>query len=204
MQAQSSKQSSISAQTRLIPETARLLTDLANLRDDGIGRFRKNWGKFYDPDRYVDEVLLDRRDELRMLWTKRFSRFSPTDKRESIGVLVTNRSEHIYEIWKARPYEPLQQFICEHWLGLDRDSWLVYWGRMKKRIWANPRSLSAVLAWACVHHADYLSVCENSECSAPYYIATRCDQKFCSTECASPSQRASKLDWWRAHRSRKE
>jgi len=98
--------------------------------------------------------------------------------------------------------EPLQRFICEHWLGLERNSWLVAWHQSEKRIRANPSSLPAVLAWACVYHANRLCICRNAECPAPYFIAARRDQKFCSNDCASPAKKAAKLKWWHANRGK--
>jgi len=207
MPAKPTKDSSICTDARLRLRTDLLLTDLANLMDDGILQFRTKWERFYGRDRYPNEVLLARRDELRMLWAKRFARlpvgFSLEDFRDTPGLPITERSEQLYSKWQICPGESLQQFICEYWLGLNPDSWVVSWGHGKKNIRANPRSLAAVLAWACVFHADRLHVCKNSGCAGPYFIASRRDQKFCTKECALPSQRAAKLKWWHDRRGKK-
>jgi hypothetical protein len=38
--------------------------------------------------------------------------------------------------------------------------------------------------------------CPNSNCVAPYFFATKKGQKYCSSECALPARRESKLRWW--------
>ena len=44
--------------------------------------------------------------------------------------------------------------------------------------------------------------CGNPECPAPYFIAQKKGQKYCSPECAAPSQRESKRKWWNANRTK--
>jgi hypothetical protein len=51
----------------------------------------------------------------------------------------------------------------------------------------------------CMHSADKLRVCQNTDCPAPYFIAQRRSQKYCSEKCAQPSQREFKLRWWDEH-----
>lgn len=41
--------------------------------------------------------------------------------------------------------------------------------------------------------------CHNCECSSPYFLASRCSQKYCSEVCARPAQRSYKRDWWQKH-----
>ena len=38
--------------------------------------------------------------------------------------------------------------------------------------------------------------CANSECPAPYFFATRRNQKFCGHDCAVPSRLEAKMRWW--------
>lgn len=44
-----------------------------------------------------------------------------------------------------------------------------------------------------------LRVCRNPECSRPFFVATRAQQRFC-LECASASQKAHKRRWWRKYK----
>ncbi|HEX3740050.1 MAG TPA: hypothetical protein VHV29_10025 [Terriglobales bacterium] len=45
--------------------------------------------------------------------------------------------------------------------------------------------------------------CPNPDCQAPYFFRRKKGQKFCSTECAKPSQKESKRIWWANKRSKK-
>lgn len=44
--------------------------------------------------------------------------------------------------------------------------------------------------------------CPNPACMAPYFFATKKGQKYCSPECAAPSQRESKRKWWHENRAK--
>jgi hypothetical protein len=44
--------------------------------------------------------------------------------------------------------------------------------------------------------------CPNPDCPAPYFFASKKGQKYCSSECAKPSQRESKRRWWAENRSK--
>jgi hypothetical protein len=44
--------------------------------------------------------------------------------------------------------------------------------------------------------------CGNETCPAPYFIATKKWQKFCSEKCAGPANRESKREWWRKNRAK--
>jgi len=41
--------------------------------------------------------------------------------------------------------------------------------------------------------------CENPSCPAPYFLAGRSSQKYCSEDCALPAQREYKRRWWKQH-----
>jgi hypothetical protein len=49
---------------------------------------------------------------------------------------------------------------------------------------------------------DFAKHCGNPTCPAPYFIAKKKQQKFCSSVCAEPSQRESKRKWWTDNRSK--
>jgi hypothetical protein len=44
--------------------------------------------------------------------------------------------------------------------------------------------------------------CPNPECPAPYFIAMKKGQKYCSPDCAEPSRRESKRKWWNVNRGK--
>jgi hypothetical protein len=193
-----------SSSTTPLPEarTVTLLRDLANLRDDGIKRFRNRWDQFYG--RLSDYELLQRRDELRILWTAQFCKID-TDKpggfAEAIPFEETHRTDAITEALKHFPEDPLEKVVCDHWLRRSKHPWTVEWGK-RKRCLAHPYSLTDVLALACIRHSDRFGVCHNVKCVAPYFFKRRRDQLFCCYECAWPAQKAAKLRWWKKHGSR--
>jgi hypothetical protein len=50
-----------------------------------------------------------------------------------------------------------------------------------------------------VQIADRMRYCPNPTCPAPYFIARRRSQKYCSDDCALPAQRELKRAWWKEH-----
>jgi hypothetical protein len=44
--------------------------------------------------------------------------------------------------------------------------------------------------------------CGNETCPAPYFIAKKKWQKFCSEKCAGHANRESKREWWRKYRAK--
>jgi hypothetical protein len=50
--------------------------------------------------------------------------------------------------------------------------------------------------------ADHTRYCANEECPAPYFLARRRNQRYCSAECAKPAQRENKRQWWRKNGNR--
>jgi len=179
--------------------TVALLRDLANLRDDGIARFRKKWNQVYG--RLSENELLRRRDELRLLWTSPFSTIDPNNPDglvDSMHLHLTDRTEDVEVAWKHSPHDPLEKIVCDHWLRQAKHPWTVEWGK-RKRFLACPYSLPAVLALACVRHSGRFGICRNDQCAAPYFFTRRRDQRFCSQDCAWPAQKAAKLRWWNKH-----
>jgi hypothetical protein len=188
------------------PSTESLLVELANMRDDGIVAFRRKWVKYYA--RYSDDELLTRRDEVLMLWSKRVSRLPATlpfaDFEESIGHQLSDRAHKLYDDWQSGLPVPLEKFVCEHWLAMERDVLVVAWDSKEKRVKANPSCLPAVLAFACIIHANSLRICRNvgfsPRCPQRYFLGRRRDQRYCSEECARPAKKAAKLKWWHENR----
>jgi hypothetical protein len=56
----------------------------------------------------------------------------------------------------------------------------------------------ALVLLHALHFARNMRCCANPDCPARYYLAPR--GKYCSKECAAPSQRAFKLAWWDRHK----
>ena len=204
---------------------AEVLVELANMRDDGITRFRKKWGYLYRNYRlYSNENLLKRRDELRLIWEHgiRFELAnlpinldSPSGTplmwedetkfpqvSQHAGLLHDDFIEHLAEA----PQEfqvGLEEYICEHWLHLEKGrGWVIRWRADQKGVMPRRSTLPAVLIFGCLTYADRLTFCRNQECPASYFLAKRRDQKYCSDICATPAKRAAKRDWWSKHRGK--
>jgi len=207
------------------PSGEELLLDLASLPDDGVSRFRDKWSRWY-PKKYNAEEILTRRDELRLLWTHRFwddteeafdlpeepsRREVARWKKEwydqhpdAFRPIIPKRAKTLLDAWEDQfeaafhPEDvgPLEAEICEHWLKIEKVWWRVGWGP-RGGIGIQSRCLPAVLASACLRMADRLGFCRNPKCRAPYFFLPRRDQLYCSSDCARPAKRASKLRWWR-------
>lgn len=50
--------------------------------------------------------------------------------------------------------------------------------------------------------ADLTKHCGNSDCPAPYFIAKKRWQKYCTEKCAGPAARESKRKWWQDNRAK--
>jgi hypothetical protein len=50
-----------------------------------------------------------------------------------------------------------------------------------------------------VKSAAVARYCGNPECPAPYFFASRKNQRYCSEICAAPAQRELKRKWWAEH-----
>jgi hypothetical protein len=73
--------------------------------------------------------------------------------------------------------------------------------------WTNPRKVISLppptafeLALRYLIRSNvHTYLCANRECPAPYFIASRRGQKYCSYACALSSRREVKQRWWAAH-----
>jgi len=204
---------------------AEVLLHLANMRDDEVKNFRNKWGGLYsNRKRYNNQNLLKRRDELRLIWEHgiRFelanlpmnldspsgtplmwedgTEFPKMSKHA--GVFLDAWIEHLAEA-PPKFQTNLEEDICEHWLHLEKGKgWIVRWRPDEKGVKARRSTLPAVLIIGCLTYADRLAFCWNPKCPAPYFLAKRRDQKYCSDICTTPAKRAAKLKWWHEHRGK--
>lgn len=161
-------------------EAPAFLREMANLREDGIARFRRKYGPVLD--RSEKPGLFQLRDELRALWTS-----------------GKQMPESIASVWDEERADAtgtlLEDFICNRWLRFAEQGLLVRWGEILPS-----DELPALLAFASVFWHSHMRVCRNPDCPAPYFIAGRRDQKYCSDGCAAPAKRAAKLLSWHRHK----
>lgn len=52
--------------------------------------------------------------------------------------------------------------------------------------------------------ANRLRHCANPECAAPYFLAGKKGQKYCTSRCSGDMQRVQKRDWWRENRAKSQ
>lgn len=161
------------------------LREMANLRDDnnGIARFQERYQPFFLS--YEKPELLRLRDELRALWTG--GKQMPTE-------LAAVWDEE----YAAGTGTLLEEFVCNRWLRGTRGGLVILMGEIQP----DPYALPALLAYSVHLSSDRMRVCRNRDCPAPYFVAGRRDQRFCSIECATPAKRAAKLRSW--HRNKRK
>lgn len=159
-----------------------LLREVANLHEDGVVRFERRYAPHFD--RYTKSELFHLRDELRTLWTR--GKHMP-------DVVATVWDEK----QAAATGTSLEQFICNAWLSRVRRGFQMnLWGEIEP----DPSELSAWLAYAFVLCGDRMRMCRNRDCPAPYFVAGRRDQRYCSAECAAPAKLAAKRRCWHLHK----
>jgi hypothetical protein len=62
--------------------------------------------------------------------------------------------------------------------------------------------LEATMIYFQTTIADRAKHCGGPDCPAPYFIAIKKWQKYCSEKCAGPAARESKRQWWRENRAK--
>jgi hypothetical protein len=59
-----------------------------------------------------------------------------------------------------------------------------------------PRSEVEAACYALLQKSTLAKFCANPDCPAPYFVARRATQRYCSPDCLKPFQKQSKLEWW--------
>jgi hypothetical protein len=129
-----------------------------------------------------DHELLSLRDELRLVWDAQNPRY---------------RDWYLFRLRDS----------FQHY-GVMRDV-------MDKREAPNPGRLASSLAAppaltpfeAALYYfqkriGDRAKYCGAPDCPAPYFIAVKRSQKYCSLACAGTAGRAAKRKWWHEHKGR--
>ena len=186
-----------------------LLIDLANLAQGGGPS--STWIQDGVFNHYTIEELLQRRDELRLLWHAASRPIVPKESTSTgIRLPLSKTSRVLFMDWRTYAFDqPIEAYICEcwlveggrQWLGGERTRktdtlWAVTWESDRHEIHPRFDSLPTILAWACVRYAEHLAICQNLQCQNRYFLLRRHDQKYCSTECGNPSRKAARRKWW--------
>ncbi len=148
----------------------KVLEELANLAPGECERFWSRWGWLFFY-KESDVALLAVRDEVRQVWW-----FRPM-------------AERIIGNWLA--WQPPPDTVWLPRLMVDAD---------KKWLGPNPANLRSLLAFSVVEYGPRLARCENPDCSRPYYLRSRKNQRFCGVpDCVIVGQRQYKRAWWAKH-----
>ena len=180
------------------------LTDLANLTDDesAFRRFAGRWPAFsrvldFDP--------------------------APTDNYggysygERITRMPANLPTRFLHIWQER------EAVREIWKGNSEKLTFVLFGSLDdvyadpdpewpwppqlKVDWQRgefvyiPRTEFDKAVYELFRSSSLAKRCANPDCPAPYFIAGRTTQQYCSEKCSGVLHRAHKLRWWKEHGS---
>ncbi|KKM97051.1 hypothetical protein LCGC14_1172020 [marine sediment metagenome] len=158
----------------------RLLLDLANLRpvfrtasggDPAYRKFRGYWGRLYPTQ---TEELVGLRDGLRKVWNPK---------------TPTNEKQAVLDSWMA--------WCPPGFQGIGYSTWLAVWGKDEPS--PDRHNLRAALALGVLDQWRRFAVCGNGDCWHPYFLKQRKTQRYCSEECAEPSQRKMKRESWKKH-----
>lgn len=170
-------------------EAEGLLVEWANLRDDDPRACLKLLSHysavFKDTLPIASVALLSYRDTLRKAW-------DAPDRRR--------RDWHMFELRHAfalsQRLKAAGEDIEQLWREGNRERMLELMG---------PPSITPMEAVAFYFQTaigDRAKHCGGPDCPAPYFIAVKRWQKYCSPECAGPATRESKRQWWRENRAK--
>lgn len=148
-----------------------MLPALANLRDDGLSVFLKQFRGDYAAEDFL--ALYGYRNDLRKIWE---------GDRQAMAVMV---SAWVKLANKRRPY-------CAMTISGTRGQYV--------RVVPNDGILPLALALGVSELWPKMAVCGNPECPNPYFLKGRKKQRFCERPaCSAYGQREHKRNWWHEH-----
>ncbi len=193
---------------RKAEQSLHVLCELANLRDDpnDCERFAKRWPGFVSPigggpgsgiknPQNQEELrrkfhgLLSRRQTIRNIW-----RGGDSDRLTDL-LLPTEPPDDL-------TWEEADKYVDRDEAGLEigtlwRTQVVPDWRR--GRFIYKPRTDFQHALYLLVSKSRLAKVCENPDCPAPYFIARKVVQRYCSDGCAGLFQRDWKRRWWAEH-----
>jgi hypothetical protein len=179
---------------------AELLFDLANLRDDGCGRFRRRFGNLYRLPG-DDSLLLKYRGELQRIWSARSS--PPPEHSAKSGQIVTegNLTIKLFDVGNHNEGLVLEDWVHQA-VRSNEPSWvLTVFSDGLHGVRPNYDVFPLSLAIGATELAPKMALCANPECPARYFLKERKSQRFCDwPACLAYGQREHKRNWWNKHR----
>jgi hypothetical protein len=174
------------------------LRELANLRDEtpAVGRFMRLWpklgekplsmpsgfslGKSTLPEPFGYVIVL--RNCLREIWTG-----GPEANSLLTAFFVT--SSPITELLPPGMLSPQGVFPLSPKGRFEAD-----WRR--GGLTYHPETDLQKALYLLLRRSGRAKVCANPECPAPYFVANKARDRYCSPACLQPFQRQWKRDWW--------
>jgi hypothetical protein len=176
------------------------LKALANMRDDSASfeRFARLWPVFA---RLGDDNPSD--NYMGFDYGEPWTRMPPSIPKRFF--LMWQMREALREIWGGNSDKVTQVLLpslTEIYADPDPEG---LWPPQLRVNWQRgefvyvPRSEFQGAVYQLFRRSALAKVCANPDCPAPYFIAGRTTQQFCSEKCSGVLQRAHKLRWWNEH-----
>ncbi len=182
-------------------DARKLLLAVANLREDhqGFEWFKRNFP-------YVTEDVISPTVRKEAVFTEpdeSFPYYSPASTpAEKWKYWILPLQATLRAIWRAPDrrtkewgmFRVSQDFFSQGKGDLMHAPLDGSWDFLLKEL--KPRSRTEQLILEFMSWAELTHYCDNPYCSAPFFIANKTNQKYCSPECAGPARRESKRRWW--------
>jgi hypothetical protein len=176
------------------------LRELANLRDEpaAIERFERRWPELAEKPTSIPQgfsmggqestYVAVLRTCLRKIWTG-----GPDANSLLTAFFLT--SSPIVDLIRPWPpiADPITKALPSHPL-VPKGSFEADWRR--SGLVYHPETQLQKALYLLLQSSARAKVCANPDCPAPYFIAKKLRERYCSLECVRPFQRQSKLDWW--------
>lgn len=171
-------------------ETTRLLralAELANAQDaEGVKRFIVRWPGFLAsehalrtlprPEQALVAWGLKVRDKLRAVWRR------GPDADSSLSSLLFSSLD-----CDETDGEPTRALAAEDFVFADL---------ARGRLAYKPDTDLQRASYLLLQNADRVKVCANADCPAPYFVAAKAIQRYCSPDCLKLAQRQWSMDWY--------
>ena len=186
----------------------RLLFELANLRDDlkATRRLKEMFADVLPDEKYLKALFGQ--------YSIDFQQPQPTkDQMEtqihrSWVIPLRNWVRSIWlaqdsrtQVWLAHRLISAQMFVKGDLREESRPIWLSNLAFLNgmQRFDLESSTPFEECVWHLLDCANRLRYCQTPECPAPYFIAARRNQNYCSEECTKPRQREFQRQWWAQH-----
>lgn len=184
------------------------LVELANLRDDPVAfeRFARRWPLFAPIDDHPSEPDGYQTEYMGFPYGEHPNRLPPSLSKRFL--LTWQLREALRRIWRGDSDKLTEVLLpTPHEMMMDESEWASAWNPQLKLDWQRaefvyiPRGEFQAALYELFRRSAFVKLCANPNCPAPYFIADKTTQRYCSESCAEVLQTAYKLQWWKEHGS---